>query len=125
MIPGHCKHVFIVLSLLASAVGSQAAITASFSIIKQCLALNCFPRVKVIHTSKTIHGQVYIPDVNWLLMVFSLAVTVGFRDIVKIGNATGMPLLIKSHASLGSSIFVFYFLIYTRLSFVVGTNASS
>ncbi|GAU12783.1 hypothetical protein TSUD_72690, partial [Trifolium subterraneum] len=69
-------------------IGSQATITASFSIINQCLALNCFPRVKVIHTSKTIHGQVYIPDVNWLLMIFSLSVTVGFRDLVKIGNAT-------------------------------------
>lgn len=83
---------FIVLSLLSSAVGSQATITASFSIINQCLALNCFPRVKVIHTSKTIHGQIYIPDVNWLLMIFSLTVTVGFRDMMKIGNATGMSM---------------------------------
>ncbi|CAL0331132.1 unnamed protein product [Lupinus luteus] len=91
--PSHCKHVFIVLSLLASAVGSQAAITACFSIIKQCLALNCFPRVKIIHTSKTIHGQIYIPDVNWLLMILSLTVTIGFRDIVKIGNATGLAII--------------------------------
>ncbi|XP_061357598.1 potassium transporter 6-like isoform X1 [Gastrolobium bilobum] len=91
--PRHCKHVYIVLSLLSSAVGSQATITASFSIINQCLALNCFPRVKVVHTSKTIHGQIYIPDVNWLLMIFSLIVTVGFRDIVKIGNATGLAII--------------------------------
>ncbi|TKY61087.1 Potassium transporter 25 [Spatholobus suberectus] len=91
--PRHCKHLFIVLSLLSSAVGSQATITACFSIINQCLALNCFPRVKVIHTSKTIHGQIYIPDVNWLLMIFSLTVTVGFRDIVKIGNATALAII--------------------------------
>ncbi|KAK7358109.1 hypothetical protein VNO77_00030 [Canavalia gladiata] len=91
--PSHCKHLFIVLSLVSSAVGSQATITACFSIINQCLALNCFPRVKVIHTSKTIHGQIYIPDVNWLLMIFSLTVTVGFRDIVKIGNATGLAII--------------------------------
>ena len=87
--PGHIRHFFIVLSLLASAVGSQATITASFSIINQCLALNCFPRAKVIHTSDKIHGQVYIPDVNWLLMILSLTVTIGFHDIAKIGNATG------------------------------------
>ncbi|KAG4398507.1 hypothetical protein GLYMA_08G056100v4 [Glycine max] len=91
--PRHCRHLFIVLSLLSSAVGSQATITACFSIINQCLALNCFPRVKVIHTSKTIHGQIYIPDVNWLLMIFSLTVTIGFRDIVKIGNATGLAII--------------------------------
>ncbi|KAL9330371.1 hypothetical protein ACSQ67_005374 [Phaseolus vulgaris] len=42
-----------------------------------------------IYTSKAINGQIYIPDVNWLLM--SLTGTIGFRDIVKIGNATGMP----------------------------------
>ncbi|XP_058732389.1 potassium transporter 25-like [Vicia villosa] len=92
-VPSHSKHIFIVVSLLASAVGSQATITACFSIINQCLALNCFPRVKVIHTSKTIHGQVYIPDVNWLLMIFSLAVTIGFRDMVKIGNATSLAII--------------------------------
>ncbi|KAI4347295.1 hypothetical protein L6164_008117 [Bauhinia variegata] len=91
--PSYWKHVCIVLSLFASAVGSQASITASFSVINQCLALNCFPRVKVIHTSKTRHGQIYIPDVNWLLMILSLAVTIGFRDMVKIGNATGLAII--------------------------------
>ncbi|CAI8620063.1 unnamed protein product [Vicia faba] len=92
-VPSHSKHLFIVVSLLSSAVGSQATITACFSIINQCLALNCFPRVKVVHTSKTIHGQVYIPDVNWLLMIFSLTVTIGFRDMVKIGNATSLAIV--------------------------------
>ncbi|KAF7822183.1 potassium transporter 25-like [Senna tora] len=91
--PRHFKHVFILLSLFASAVGSQATITTSFSIINQCLALNCFPRVKVIHTSKKIYGQIYIPDVNWLLMILSLTVTVGFQDMVKIGNATGLAII--------------------------------
>lgn len=89
---GHLRHVFVALSLLASAVGSQATITASFSIINQCLALGCFPRVKVIHTSDKIHGQVYIPDINWLLMVLSLTVTIAFHDIKKIGSATGNAL---------------------------------
>lgn len=88
--PDRIRHWFIALSLLASVVGSQATITASFSIINQCLALGCFPRVKVIHTSDKIHGQVYIPDINWLLMVLSLAVTIGFHDIMRIGSATGM-----------------------------------
>ncbi|XP_028103016.1 potassium transporter 10-like [Camellia sinensis] len=84
------RHIFRVLSLFASAVGSQATITASFSIINQCLALGCFPRVKVIHTSDKIHGQVYIPDVNWMLMLFNIAITIGFRNISLIGNATAL-----------------------------------
>ncbi|KAM7471064.1 hypothetical protein LguiA_009247 [Lonicera macranthoides] len=86
-------HVFAVFSLFASAVGSQATITASFSIINQCQALGCFPRVKVIHTSDKIHGQVYIPDANWLLMIVSLAITIGFHDITRIASATGLAII--------------------------------
>ncbi|KAM2780878.1 hypothetical protein COP1_015970 [Malus domestica] len=90
--PRQIRHGFVVFSLLASVVGCQATITACFSIINQCLALGCFPRVKVIHTSDEIHGQVYIPDINWLLMVLSLVVTIGFHDIIKIGSATGLAI---------------------------------
>ncbi|KAK6138618.1 hypothetical protein DH2020_027643 [Rehmannia glutinosa] len=76
-----------VIATLAAIVGSQAIISATFSIIKQCHALGCFPRVKVVHTSKQIHGQIYIPEINWILMILTLAVAVGFRDTTTIGNA--------------------------------------
>lgn len=78
-----------VIATLASIVGSQAVISATFSIVKQCLSLGCFPRVKVVHTSKQIYGQVYIPEINWILLVLCLAVTVGFQDTITIGNAYG------------------------------------
>ncbi|KAF8390764.1 hypothetical protein HHK36_025291 [Tetracentron sinense] len=79
-----------VIATLAAIVGSQAIITATFSIIKQCHALGCFPRVKVVHTSKHIYGQIYIPEINWILMILSLAITIGFRDTTLIGNAYGI-----------------------------------
>ncbi|CAD6222659.1 unnamed protein product [Miscanthus lutarioriparius] len=79
-----------VIATLAATVGSQAIISATFSIVKQCLALGCFPRVKVVHTSRWIHGQIYIPEINWILMVLCLAATLGFRDITVIGNAYGL-----------------------------------
>ncbi|CAN6206422.1 unnamed protein product [Urochloa humidicola] len=79
-----------VVATLAAIVGSQAIISATFSIVKQCLALGCFPRVKVVHTSRWIHGQIYIPEINWILMVLCLAVALGFRDITVIGNAYGL-----------------------------------
>jgi len=78
-----------ITATLASIVGSQAVISATFSIIKQCLALGCFPWVKVVHTSRTIHGQIYIPEVNWIMLVLSLSVTVGFQSTIEIGNAYG------------------------------------
>ncbi|CAI0434238.1 unnamed protein product [Linum tenue] len=79
-----------VVATLAAIVGSQAVITATFSIVKQCHALGCFPRVKVVHTSKHIYGQIYIPEINWILMVLTLAVTIGFQDTTLIGNAYGL-----------------------------------
>ncbi|XP_048229046.1 probable potassium transporter 13 isoform X2 [Ricinus communis] len=82
------------IATLATVVGSQAIISATFSIISQCRALGCFPRVKIVHTSKNIHGQIYIPEVNWLLMVFCLAVVIGFRDTSMIGNAYGLAVII-------------------------------
>lgn len=86
---GGTKHIFTLLSVLASVVGSQATITATFSIINQLQALNCFPRVKVVHTSERIHGQIYIPDVNWILMALCLAFTIAVKDVANMGNATG------------------------------------
>ncbi|KAM7464610.1 hypothetical protein LguiA_032731 [Lonicera macranthoides] len=74
-------------------VGSQAIITGTFSIIKQCSALGCFPRVKIVHTSSKIHGQIYIPEVNWTLMLLCLAVTIGFRDTKRMGNASGLAVI--------------------------------
>ncbi|ERN06335.1 hypothetical protein AMTRI_Chr06g169810 [Amborella trichopoda] len=79
-----------VIATLAAIVGSQAVISATFSIIKQCHSLGCFPRVKIVHTSKQIYGQIYIPEINWILMVLCLAITIGFRDTTLIGNAYGI-----------------------------------
>ncbi|GJN05256.1 hypothetical protein PR202_ga22870 [Eleusine coracana subsp. coracana] len=80
----------LVLATLAAIVGSQAVISATFSIVRQCSALGCFPRVKIVHTSRRIHGQIYSPEINWILLVVCLAVTIGFRDTNLIGNAYGM-----------------------------------
>lgn len=89
-IPGPVYWPVFVIATLAAVVGSQAVITATFSIVKQCHALGCFPRVKVVHTSKHVYGQIYIPEINWILMILTLAITIGFRDTTLIGNAYGL-----------------------------------
>uniref|UniRef100_A0A1D1XHI7 Potassium transporter n=1 Tax=Anthurium amnicola TaxID=1678845 RepID=A0A1D1XHI7_9ARAE len=83
-----------IIATAAAVVASQATISASFSIIKQALALGCFPRVKVVHTSKKFLGQIYIPDINWVLMVLCIAVTAGFKNQSQIGNAYGTAVVI-------------------------------
>jgi KUP system potassium uptake protein len=77
------------IATLAAIFASQATITPTFSIIKKALAHGCFPRVKVVHTSKKYLGQIYIPDINWILMVLCIAVTAGFKNQSQIGNAYG------------------------------------
>ncbi|WRX15432.1 Potassium transporter - like 10 [Theobroma cacao] len=92
-VPEKLRWPVLVIAILAAVVGSQAIITGTFSIIKQCSALGCFPRVKIVHTSSKIHGQIYIPEINWLLMILCLAVTVGFRDTKRMGNASGLAVI--------------------------------
>ncbi|RVW47254.1 Potassium transporter 6 [Vitis vinifera] len=92
-VPEKLRWPVLVIAILAAVVGSQAIITGTFSIIKQCSALGCFPRVKIVHTSSKIHGQIYIPEINWILMLLCLAVTIGFRDTNRLGNASGLAVI--------------------------------
>lgn len=99
IVPEKIRWPVLGIAILAAVVGSQAIITGTFSIIKQCSALGCFPRVKIIHTSSKIHGQIYIPEINWTLMLLCLAVTVGFRDTKHISNASGNNVLLLYYSS--------------------------
>jgi len=93
-IPGPIYWPAFIIATLAAVVASQATISATYSIIKQALALGCFPRVNVVHTSKKFLGQIYIPDINWVLMILCIAVTAGFKNQSQIGNAYGTAVVI-------------------------------
>ncbi|KAH7672499.1 Potassium transporter protein [Dioscorea alata] len=92
-VPDDARWPVLLLAILASIAGSQAIISGTFSIINQSYSLGCFPRVKVLHTSKKIHGQIYIPEINWMLMFLCVAVALGFRDTKQIGNASGLAVI--------------------------------
>ncbi|KZV45666.1 potassium transporter 8-like [Dorcoceras hygrometricum] len=92
-VPAKLRWPVLGIAILAAVVGSQAVITGTFSIIKQCSALGFFPRVKIIHTSSKVCGQIYIPEINWILMLLCLAVTISFRDTKHISNASGLAVL--------------------------------
>ncbi|KAF4403110.1 hypothetical protein G4B88_027881 [Cannabis sativa] len=64
-------------------------ITGAFSIISQSLSLGCFPRVKVVHTSSKYEGQVYIPEINYLLMIACVIVTAALKTTENICHAYG------------------------------------
>ncbi|KAG6556338.1 hypothetical protein Mapa_002281 [Marchantia paleacea] len=82
-----------VLATISASIASQAIISATFSIVKQSMALGCFPRVKIVHTSNKLMGQVYIPEINWIVMILCLIITAGFKDTEQIGNAYGIAVV--------------------------------
>ena len=86
-----------VVAVLAAIIASQAMISGTFSIIQQSLSLGCFPRVKVIHTSAKYEGQVYIPELNYVLMLACVCVTIVFRTTENIGSAYGKLLSLTIH----------------------------
>ncbi|PON57145.1 Potassium transporter [Parasponia andersonii] len=92
-IPGPLYWPMFVVAVLAAIIASQSLISGTFSIVQQSLSLGCFPRVKIVHTSTNYKGQVYIPEINYLLMVACVAVTLGFRSSVQIGNAYGLAVV--------------------------------
>ncbi|KAL6202678.1 hypothetical protein ACLB2K_026383 [Fragaria x ananassa] len=78
--------VFLIANI-AALIASRAMTTATFSCIKQSMALGCFPRLKIIHTSRKFMGQIYIPVVNWFLLVVCLVSICSISSIDEIGNA--------------------------------------
>ncbi|KAI3991954.1 hypothetical protein MKX01_012899 [Papaver californicum] len=82
-----------VIAVAAAIIASQAMISAAFSIITQALSLGAFPRVKVIHTSAKYEGQVYIPELNYFIMIATVLITLVFRTTEQIGNAYGIAVI--------------------------------
>ncbi|KAK4779971.1 hypothetical protein SAY87_016077 [Trapa incisa] len=78
------------VATLSAMIASQAMISATFSCVKQSMALGCFPRLKIVHTSRRLMGQIYIPVINWFLMVMCVIVVAIFRSTTDIANAYGI-----------------------------------
>ncbi|KAE8801250.1 Potassium transporter 5 [Hordeum vulgare] len=92
-LPGPLYWPTFVVAVAAAIIASQAMISGAFAIIAQSQVLGCFPRVRVTHTSKKYHGQVYIPEINYALMILCVAVTAIFQTTDKIGNAYGIAVV--------------------------------
>ncbi|GKV33233.1 hypothetical protein SLEP1_g41763 [Rubroshorea leprosula] len=88
-IPNTVYWPIFIIATLAAIVASQSLISATFSVIKQSVVLDYFPRVKVVHTSPNNEGEVYSPEVNYILMILCVAVILIFGD-GNIANAFGV-----------------------------------
>ncbi|KAJ3693494.1 hypothetical protein LUZ60_008974 [Juncus effusus] len=89
-IPSGTFWLVLIISLIAALIASRTMITATFSCVHKAISLGCFPRLKIVHTSRKFMGQIYIPFVNWFLMVFSALFLVFFGGINDLGVAYGI-----------------------------------
>jgi KUP system potassium uptake protein len=80
----------LVLATMAAVIASQALISGVFSITRQAMQLGYWPRVTVVHTSAQTEGQIYIPEMNWLLMAGTIAVVLQFRSSTGLAAAYGI-----------------------------------
>jgi KUP system potassium uptake protein len=90
MAPAWAVTPLAILATMASVIASQALISGAFSLTVQAVQLDYLPRVKVRHTSGTHRGQVYVPLVNWALMVGCIGLVLGFRTSSNLAAAYGI-----------------------------------
>jgi KUP system potassium uptake protein len=80
----------VILATMATVIASQAVISGAFSIAHQAAQLGYLPRLHVVHTSERAYGQVYVPMINWLLLIAVVTLVLVFQSSAKLAFAYGM-----------------------------------
>ncbi len=88
--PGPTLIPMLVLATMAAVIASQALISGVFSLTRQAMQLGFWPRMTVVHTSTHAEGQIYIPEMNWLLMVACVVLVLEFRTSTALAAAYGI-----------------------------------
>jgi len=96
----------VALSTLATVIASQATISGTFSMTKQAIALGLLPRMRIMHTSASEIGQIYIPAVNWLQLIVVLMAVVGFGSSEMLAGAYGIAVTATMLATTVLTFFV-------------------
>jgi KUP system potassium uptake protein len=99
-----------VLATMASVIASQALISGAFSLTVQAVRLDYLPRIRVVHTSASHHGQVYVPLVNWALMVGCVGLVLGFQTSSNLAAAYGIAVT----TTMVITSILFFFVVRTR-----------
>jgi KUP system potassium uptake protein len=90
MFPSWALYPMVALSTVATVIASQAVISGTYSMTKQAIQLGFLPRMNVVHTSAREIGQIYIPAINWALLVAVVGAVLGFGSSTNLGAAYGV-----------------------------------
>ncbi|WP_375197917.1 potassium transporter Kup [Sphingobium sp.] len=80
----------VILATLATIIASQAVISGAFSVTQQAVQLGFLPRLRIAHTSASAQGQIYVPLVNWTLLLFVVLLVLGFQSSSNLAAAYGI-----------------------------------
>ena len=90
MAPEWATYPLVALATMATVIASQAVISGAFSLTRQAVQLGYLPRMEIEHTSAREMGQIYIPAVNWALMLACISLVVGFQSSSRLAAAYGV-----------------------------------
>ena len=89
LVSGWMLYPAVIIAVVATVIASQAIITGAFSLTRQAMQLGWLPGMQIDQTSSQAYGQIYVPFVNWLMMLGTLALTIGFRHSDSLAGAYG------------------------------------
>ncbi|MBK6504483.1 MAG: potassium transporter Kup [Ignavibacteria bacterium] len=130
--PEWALYPLVILATFATVIASQAVISGAYSLTFQALQLGYLPRMRIEHTSEDERGQIYIPQLNWLLLIATIALVLGFKSSSNLAAAYGIAVTTTMvittmllfvamrrlwHWNLGVSIIVTLFFLVIDLSF--------
>ncbi len=103
--PDWALYPLLILATLATVIASQAVISGAFSVTRQAIQLGYCPRMNILHTSGDEMGQVYVPAVNWLLMVSVFILVLSFQSSSSLASAYGIAV---TGTMMTTTILAFY-----------------
>jgi KUP system potassium uptake protein len=110
LVPKGLIYPAVILSTMATIIASQAMISGVYSLTQQAIQLGYLPRVRIVHTSAHQQGQIYLPEVNWAMMVGCIGLVLAFRESSRMAGAYGIAVT----ATMGITSIIYY-LVVTRL----------
>ncbi|MCU1244226.1 MAG: potassium uptake protein, Kup system, partial [Acidobacteria bacterium] len=90
MAPSWALYPLVILATAATVIASQAVISGAFSLTRQAVQLGYLPRIRIFHTSEREIGQIYIPSVNWVLMISAIGLVMAFKASTNLAAAYGV-----------------------------------
>lgn len=105
LVPASCIYPMAALSTMATVIASQALISGVFSLTRQAIQLGCCPRLRIVHTSSNMEGQIYIPEVNFALMWACIGLTIAFKESSRLAAAYGIAVT----ATMGITSILYFF----------------